>query len=156
MPGVPCANHPQETTFVRCGRCDKPICVRCMVDTPVGKKCRECARNRTHVSESTAGQVAAAFLIATAVAIPAGLVLAEIPILILPSVIYGYVVGEAALRGGRRSRSLAVQVVTGIAALIGAVLGFGVFGGASAATFVFPLVAVVIGVMTAVSRVRYL
>jgi hypothetical protein len=37
-----CANHPNVETALRCNRCGKPICTRCMVRTPVGYRCREC------------------------------------------------------------------------------------------------------------------
>ena len=131
MSGMTCANHPNETTFVRCGRCDKPICVRCMVDTPaVGG--RDCARNRTHLSESTPGQVVLAFVAATCVAIPAGFVMTHIPIFILGAAIYGALVGEVALRAGKRRRSVAMQVAAGLAAFIGAVVGSPLFWAALA------------------------
>ena len=44
-PEVPlyCANHPDTETFLRCGKCEKPICARCRVSTPVGFRCYECA-----------------------------------------------------------------------------------------------------------------
>ena len=38
-----CAFHPEEETGLSCSRCDRPICVRCMVQAPVGIRCRECA-----------------------------------------------------------------------------------------------------------------
>ena len=41
---VPCANHPDRETRVRCSNCGKPICPDCMVYSAVGIKCRECAR----------------------------------------------------------------------------------------------------------------
>jgi len=41
---VPCATHPDVQTTLRCGKCGKPICPKCMVTTPVGARCRECAR----------------------------------------------------------------------------------------------------------------
>ena len=41
---VRCATHPDVETNLRCGRCGKPICPRCLVQTPVGARCRECAR----------------------------------------------------------------------------------------------------------------
>jgi hypothetical protein len=41
---VPCANHPNRLTAVRCSACGKPICPDCMVFSPVGVKCREDAR----------------------------------------------------------------------------------------------------------------
>lgn len=39
-----CARHPQTETVLRCGRCGTPICPRCLVQTPVGARCRECAK----------------------------------------------------------------------------------------------------------------
>jgi hypothetical protein len=44
---VYCKRHPQVETVLRCGRCDTPICPRCLVQTPVGARCRECANVRT-------------------------------------------------------------------------------------------------------------
>jgi hypothetical protein len=41
-----CAQHPNVETYLRCGRCDTPICPRCLVPTPVGARCRACARVR--------------------------------------------------------------------------------------------------------------
>ena len=50
VPGEPgvyyCHRHRKETTRVRCGRCEKPVCTRCAVPAPVGIKCRECAKHR--------------------------------------------------------------------------------------------------------------
>ncbi|PKQ19681.1 MAG: hypothetical protein CVT66_08690 [Actinobacteria bacterium HGW-Actinobacteria-6] len=39
-----CAFHPGVETNVRCAECERPICPKDMVSTPVGYKCRECAR----------------------------------------------------------------------------------------------------------------
>lgn len=41
-----CVNHPRRETMVHCGKCDRPICVQCMIQTPVGMRCRECAQLR--------------------------------------------------------------------------------------------------------------
>lgn len=166
MAGQPCANHPNEITFVRCGKCDKPICVRCMVDSPVGKKCRPCARNQTHLSTSSGRQVAQAFLAALVVAVPAGWLAQQISLIIL-AFPYGWLVGEAAFRAGQRSRSLAVQVVTGLAALAGALAGsalprpatFEELGAGFVAVVLmnpWTWVFAVLGVAAAVSKVRYL
>jgi hypothetical protein len=32
--------------MLRCNRCDKPICVECAVQTPVGYRCRECVKQQ--------------------------------------------------------------------------------------------------------------
>ena len=39
-----CARHPKTETLLRCGRCETPICPRCQIPTPVGMRCRTCAR----------------------------------------------------------------------------------------------------------------
>jgi hypothetical protein len=39
-----CARHPNTETVLRCGRCDTPICARCMVMSPVGARCPTCAQ----------------------------------------------------------------------------------------------------------------
>ena len=41
-----CARHPDVETGLRCGKCDTPICPRCLVQTPVGARCRDCANIR--------------------------------------------------------------------------------------------------------------
>lgn len=39
-----CARDPEVQTALRCSRCDTPICPKCMVQTPVGARCKDCAR----------------------------------------------------------------------------------------------------------------
>lgn len=39
-----CANHPDTETYLRCNRCNKPICLKCAVQTAVGYRCKECIR----------------------------------------------------------------------------------------------------------------
>jgi len=41
-----CATHPNVETELACSRCGKAICARCLVHTPVGARCRECANVR--------------------------------------------------------------------------------------------------------------
>jgi membrane associated rhomboid family serine protease len=45
QPTVPvCYRHPARETYLRCSRCDRPICPDCMTDAAVGHHCPECAR----------------------------------------------------------------------------------------------------------------
>ncbi len=37
-----CTRHPQVETGLRCGRCQTPICPRCMIYTAVGLRCPDC------------------------------------------------------------------------------------------------------------------
>ncbi len=41
-----CEAHPSVETELACGKCEKPICPRCLYHTPVGVRCRECANIR--------------------------------------------------------------------------------------------------------------
>ena len=39
-----CYRHPGRETWVRCGRCDRPICPKCAMQGPVGFRCRDCGK----------------------------------------------------------------------------------------------------------------
>ncbi len=41
---VNCPRHPEVETALRCSRCETSICPRCLIQTPVGARCRDCAR----------------------------------------------------------------------------------------------------------------
>jgi hypothetical protein len=41
-----CATHPNVETELECGKCGRLICPRCLVQTPVGARCRGCAQLR--------------------------------------------------------------------------------------------------------------
>ena len=47
-----CAFHPDRETTLRCNKCEKPICTRCAVLTPVGYRCKECVRGQQSVFET--------------------------------------------------------------------------------------------------------
>lgn len=49
----PCHRHPKVMTQLSCGRCDRPICDRCVVLGPAGPRCRECARQSISRSPRT-------------------------------------------------------------------------------------------------------
>ena len=39
-----CYRHPERETWVRCGRCDQPICMKCAMEGPVGLRCKTCGK----------------------------------------------------------------------------------------------------------------
>ena len=58
-PTMYCARHPKVETLLRCGRCDTPICPKCMVHAGVGIRCPECAANPQRTIGIQAEQAAA-------------------------------------------------------------------------------------------------
>lgn len=54
-----CATHPAVETELACSRCGKAICPRCMVQTPVGARCRECANVRRIPTYNIGGETMA-------------------------------------------------------------------------------------------------
>lgn len=75
-----CYYHPDVITGLRCTRCEKPICPRCMVPSPVGYRCPDCARGPKSVlyQTSTTG-VAVATGLGLLVATGAGLLWGRFP-----------------------------------------------------------------------------
>jgi len=67
-----CANHPGVETMLRCNRCDKPICTKCAIKSPVGYRCPECVHSQQKIfdtavwSDYVLGSVVAALLSAIA------------------------------------------------------------------------------------------
>lgn len=62
-----CYRHPASETYIRCNRCDQPICTKCAVQTPVGFKCRQCGLVKSATLSSFKPQQ-----LALGVAIPVG------------------------------------------------------------------------------------
>src|SRR5262245_41532090 len=107
-----CARDPGVETELRCGKCDTPICPRCMVQTPVGARCRECANLRRPVQYTVSSLLfVRAAGAALGVALGVGLlwawllpnVIHNIGFLVfLPAAGYGWLVAEAMGRAAKR------------------------------------------------------
>ena len=51
--GVPtCYRHPGRESYIRCQRCDRPICPDCMRDAAVGFQCPTCVDEGTKSTRS--------------------------------------------------------------------------------------------------------
>ena len=152
-----CARHPQVETFVRCGKCDQPICPNCMVSGPVGVRCRNCGRqNLDAIMRGSPSQYLIGSLCAFVSAFLLGW-LSHVLVFWLGSV-YGYLVGEATLRGGGRKRGLGMQLIAGAAAAVGSAAWGIEFGRYPVMALLSPwsLVGLGLGVFFAVMHVRYI
>ena len=60
-----CVRHPDRETLVSCGRCGRPFCPQCLIHTPAGQRCFECAGVRRDAPQrAAAAGVAKAFGVA--------------------------------------------------------------------------------------------
>jgi hypothetical protein len=118
-----CARHPREETAVSCASCGTPICTKCMVYTPVGMKCRDCASNKN----SSLFQVRPERLIlaglASLVAGVGAALLGEIIgfFVILIGTAYGYFVGSVILKASGMKRGFKLEIIAGFGIVVGAV-----------------------------------
>jgi hypothetical protein len=126
--GARCAAHPQVETYLRCGRCETPICPRCLVMTPVGARCRDCARlRRLPMFDVKPIHYLRGLAAGIAVAAVGAVVLASIPrlgffgLLLLAGL--GYLVGEAATAAANRKRGTGLALAAAAAVPLGMALG---------------------------------
>ncbi len=112
-----CVNHPQRETYLRCNRCNDPICIQCAVLTPTGYRCKNCIRGQQKVYETTEGMDVPIAAVVSALLAFGGSYIA--PVMSFFIVIIGPLVGVAIeevvrwLTKRRRSRGLSWAVVIG-------------------------------------------
>jgi hypothetical protein len=101
-----CARHPGVETVLRCGRCETPICPRCLVATPVGARCPTCARVKRFALTTKPRELAQAIALGVGAAALGTLILSFIPFLgLIGYALLGFVVGEAVSVGANRKRA---------------------------------------------------
>jgi hypothetical protein len=120
-----CAFHPGVQTNVRCPECDRYICPKDMVETPVGYKCRECGIARR---PKLGGIKPRQYLMGAAAGLGAGAVLA-VALAFVPfmsfwlSIIGGIGVAEATRRGAGGHRTWEFAAIAAVAAALGVAAG---------------------------------
>ena len=155
-----CARHPEVETRLFCGKCDTPICPRCLVHSPVGARCPKCAQLRRLPTFELSGgtylrAVSAGVVLAAAVGALWGFLffqLFSIPFLPWVATIgVGYIIGEGISVAVNRKRGRSLQYVAGACM----VLSYVVAGFVSQVIFLTPffLLALVIAIFVAAGRV---
>jgi len=163
-----CARHPDIETSLRCGKCDTPICPRCMVQSPVGARCPDCARlTKIPTYRVSSSHYLRAGLAGLVSAIVTGLIWGVIEsylpfrffsLLIAAGI--GYLIGEAISRSVNRKRGTILAVIGASAVVISFAATYLVdffrfdFIDYGAYRIVFTLVSIVIGGYMAVIRLR--
>ncbi len=84
---VECPRNPGVETALRCSRCDTPICPKCLIQSPVGARCKDCAR----LTKSPVYTLSTAHILrAGAAALVGGLVMGIIWVVVLRPLTYGF------------------------------------------------------------------
>jgi uncharacterized membrane protein len=100
-----CARHPNTETVLRCGRCETPICPRCLVSTPVGARCPDCAQVKRFATLLKPRELAQAVTYGVGVGALGTVILSFIPFLgLIGYAILGFGVGEVVSVGANRKR----------------------------------------------------
>jgi hypothetical protein len=100
-----CARHPNTETVLRCGRCETPICPRCLVPTPVGARCPTCAQVKRFSILLKPRELTRSIGFGLLVAAVGTVVLTYVPFLgLIGYAVLGFGVGEAVSVGANRKR----------------------------------------------------
>ncbi len=126
-----CRRHSDVATSLSCNKCDDPICPRCMIETPVGFRCRDCARLRQLPTFDVKGaMLARAILVSLAIGIVGGVVvtlLSGVPLLDAIALVgTGYFMGEGigASVNRKRSRTLRYVAAGGMLVAMGIIISY--------------------------------
>ena len=159
-----CATHPEIETNLKCGKCGKPICPKCMVQTPVGARCPDCARLYKLPTYRVSAKhylraVGTALGMAIVCGVVWGLIGSFVPFIFLNLLLAagaGYAIGEVVSLSVNRKRGTGLATIAGIAVaisyLVSLLLPWGLPFGLS---FHFlDLLALALGIYVAVGRLR--
>ena len=175
-----CPRHPKVETGLACASCGTLICPQCLVQTPVGAKCKDCASQKGN-------KLFALTPLQTVLAIAVGLLTGAAAgwavdlgglgfFTLFLAFAYGRFAGEMILRAAGRKRGVKMEVIVGLSMAHGAIGGrllIAAFtlsspGGGHPPYGVLsviydlmvpspiPIAALAIAIASAVSRIRYI
>lgn len=159
-----CATHPRIETNLRCGKCGKPICPKCLVQTPVGARCPDCAKlYKLPTYRVPAKYYLRAMGTALGMAIGYGVIWGVVEgllpffylnLLLAPGA--GYAIGEVVSLSVNRKRSKGLAAVAGGAVVISYLVNLLLPWGHPLGLFhiLLDLLALALGIFIAVSRLR--
>lgn len=126
-----CVNHPDTETYLRCNKCGKPVCMKCVQRTPVGYRCNECLGvQRAGYYTATSLDYVLASIIALILGAVGGFVMLLIGgglgffgiiIAIFGGPIAGGIISESIRRAVSKRRGRRLAIVACVALAIGAI-----------------------------------
>ena len=162
-----CAFHPDIETNLRCGKCGKPICPKCMVQTPVGARCPECAKlYKMPTYQVSINYYLRAVGVGVGIALVCGIIwnvlMGVMPFFylnLLFAAAVGYATGEVISLSVNRKRGKGLAIIAGVAVamsyLVSILSPWGVsFSFFSVPSLILDLVALALGIFIAVGRLR--
>ena len=160
-----CNWHPDTETRLFCGQCGKSMCTQCMVQVPVGIRCRECGRTeRLPTFDVQSAYFLRALGVAAVASIVGGLLwfwlnlqFGGVPFV---SSIFGlavaYAIGELISRAVNKKRGVGLAWIAGGGMVVAYLISGGFFQilSSSFMNVLFSLLFLGIAIYTAASRVR--
>lgn len=126
-----CQVHPDIETELRCNKCERYMCAKCAVSTPVGYRCRECVRQvENKFFSATNNDLLITFAVSTGLCIIGGVIASLVNFILLNffiGIVWAGLVSEAILRATnrRRGRNSGEIAVGGV--VFGALIGAGLY-----------------------------
>lgn len=119
-----CTWHPSRVTYLRCNRCEKPMCTDCAVKTPTGYRCKECVRGQQKIFETAITQdFIFGIVIALALGYIGGLLSTRIGFFVIfLAPVAGGLIAEAVRKVIYKRRSKRLFQATTVAAVIGGLI----------------------------------
>ena len=162
-----CATHPEVETNLRCGKCDQAICPRCLVQTPVGARCPDCAKlYKLPTFQVSTKYIAIAIGSGLGMAIVCGIVwgviISSLDLFYLNLILAvgaGYVIGEVVSLSVNRKRGTRLAIIAGLAVplsyLVSIMPPWGSFFNPFSLTYlILDLVSIAAGIFVAITRLR--
>jgi hypothetical protein len=156
-----CTYHPNVETSLSCSKCGKPICPKCMIQTPVGARCPDCARlYKLPTYQISTQYYLRAIGVGLGLAIGFGLlwgVIANLVYLLylgfLLAAGFGYAIGELISLSVNRKRGVKLAIIAGISVGVSYIISLLPY---PLLFFLNPfgLLALALGIYIAVTRVR--
>ncbi len=157
-----CAEHPDVETTLKCSKCGKPICPKCMVQTPVGARCRDCAKLSVPPTYRVntvfyLRAVGAALVTAVIIGLIWGFVSNYLPYIFLNLLLaagFGYAIGEVTGLAVNRKRGVWLAVIGGAAVAVSYAVRIFSFGEIPSAgmDLAIDIVGLFLGIYLAVNR----